>query len=78
VLIAREPCPLHARKLLGKKGKRTAFVPETTDSVRDCVSRLACPAFRVDGEEVSVDENACSGCMVCLQITTDIKTKGTA
>ena len=33
-----------------------------------CLEELACPAFYRNGEDVAVDENLCTGCMVCLQV----------
>lgn len=75
VLIAREPCPLHARRLLGKKFVQTAYVAEQTESVRQCVNTLACPAFSLNNDKVVIDEAACSGCMFCLQVADGIKAR---
>ncbi len=76
VLVAREACIIHARRILKQKPVQTAYVPETTDSVRSCLEKLACPAFAVgqDGG-IAIDETSCTGCMVCLQVSKDIKAK---
>jgi indolepyruvate ferredoxin oxidoreductase alpha subunit len=73
VLIAREPCPLHARRVLGAKKNQVAYVAAQSEAVNACVSSLACPAFEVVDGAVAVSESACSGCMFCLQIASDIK-----
>lgn len=75
VLIAREPCIIHARRILGKKPVQAAYVPEVTDSVRNCLETLACPSFKVVEGGVIVDETTCTGCMVCLQVSKDIKAR---
>ncbi|MFW5487226.1 MAG: indolepyruvate ferredoxin oxidoreductase subunit alpha [Desulfovibrio sp.] len=75
VLIARDPCPLHARRLMGKKFVQVAYVAEQTDSVRQCLKNLACPAFTVEGEEVVINEAVCIGCMFCLQVADGIKAR---
>ncbi len=59
---------LYARRALGKKRKTVAVVKEQGQEVERCFRELACPAFmKVEGK-FSVDENLCSGCMLCLQI----------
>jgi indolepyruvate ferredoxin oxidoreductase alpha subunit len=73
VLIAKEPCPLHARRLMGKTFPKVARVENQTPAVRECLETLACPAFHARGEEIHIDQSLCTGCMVCLQITSDIK-----
>ncbi len=78
VLIAREACPLHARRLEGRKVTRVAYVAQQGEDVRACLETLACPAFSLvggAGGEVRIDEDQCSGCMVCLQMAPGIKTK---
>lgn len=67
VLIAEEPCVLYARRKLGKGRPRVAeVVRQGAEAVR-CLEELACPAFCRNGDEVSVDESLCTGCMFCLQ-----------
>lgn len=78
VLIAREACPLHARRLAGRKVSRVAHVAEQGDDVLACLKNLACPAFFMTNGEVRIDEDMCSGCMVCLQMAPGIKTKDRA
>ncbi len=68
VILAQEPCMLYARRALGKKRKTVAVVKEQGQEVERCFRELACPAFmKVEGK-FSMDENLCSGCMLCLQI----------
>lgn len=67
VLIAEEPCVLYARRKLGKGRPRVAeVIRQGAEAVR-CLEELACPAFCRNGDEVSVDESLCTGCMFCLQ-----------
>lgn len=67
VLIAEEPCVLYARRRLGKGRPRVAeVIRQGAEAVR-CLEELACPAFCRNGDEVSVDESLCTGCMFCLQ-----------
>jgi indolepyruvate ferredoxin oxidoreductase alpha subunit len=68
VLIAAEPCPLHAKKTLGHSFPRVAVVAEQSDDLTACVRQLACPAFAADDDGVRIDETLCTGCMVCLQV----------
>ena len=35
---------------------------------RECIDRLGCPAFYLEGERVRIDEALCVGCAVCAQI----------
>jgi len=76
VLIARAPCPLHERRIRGKKTDRVAHVVRQGEDVQACVATLGCPAFVIAGEEVHISEDQCSGCMVCLQIAPGIKARG--
>ncbi|THB70498.1 MAG: indolepyruvate ferredoxin oxidoreductase subunit alpha [Desulfovibrio sp.] len=75
VLIAREPCVLFARRALRKTPKVTAYVAEQGPEVEACLEKLACPAFYRDGSDVAVDAEQCTGCMVCSQITNNIKAR---
>lgn len=75
-LITRAPCVIHAHRILKRQPAQTACVPKTTESVRNCLDTLACPAFTVSQDgEITIDETSCKGCMVCLQISKDIKVK---
>ncbi|MGE4552448.1 MAG: indolepyruvate ferredoxin oxidoreductase subunit alpha [Desulfovibrionaceae bacterium] len=75
VLIAREPCPLHARRVYKKKPTQTAYVAEGCDNCTDCLSQLACPAFELCDGAVKINEQVCAGCMLCLQICEHIKAR---
>jgi indolepyruvate ferredoxin oxidoreductase alpha subunit len=68
VVIAEEPCVLFARRTLGKpRGARVRVVEQGAET-RRAAERLACPAFVQKDGLVSVDEAACTGCMVCAQL----------
>jgi indolepyruvate ferredoxin oxidoreductase alpha subunit len=73
VLIAEEPCPLYARRILGVKRSKIAVVRKTSQASLDCLNELACPAFYMEGEEVRINPDSCAGCMVCVQICDEIK-----
>ncbi len=75
VIIAEEPCVLFARRTLGKKQNTVAYVSEDHPSVRECLEELACPAFYLQGDQVGIDENQCTGCMLCVQVCDYIKAK---
>ena len=68
VIIAEEPCVLYARRRLKKTAAQVAYVAEQGADAQRCLEELACPAFYRNGEDVAVDENLCTGCMVCLQV----------
>ena len=68
VIIAEEPCVLYARRRLKKAAVQVAYVAEQGADAQRCLEELACPAFYRNGEDVAVDENLCTGCMVCLQV----------
>lgn len=73
VLIAEEPCPLFAKRTLGKKYAQIAYVADTCTNRRDCLNKLACPAFFVEENKVRINPSLCSGCMLCLQLCGHIK-----
>ncbi|SHN51688.1 indolepyruvate ferredoxin oxidoreductase subunit alpha [Desulfovibrio litoralis] len=75
VILVEEPCVLFARRTMKRKPKSAAYVVEQSDSVKNCFATLACPSFRKDKNGFSIDTNQCAGCMVCLQISKDIKAK---
>ncbi|WP_432737039.1 indolepyruvate ferredoxin oxidoreductase subunit alpha [Maridesulfovibrio sp. FT414] len=75
VLIAKDPCPLFARRTLGKKPARAAYVENQTEEVLTVMEELACPAFEKTAGGVEINEILCSGCMLCLQLTKDIKAR---
>lgn len=75
VLLAEEPCVLFARRTMRKQRAQTAYVAEQGEGVARCVEQLACPAFYREEGRIEVDESQCSGCMVCVQVTKDIKAR---
>ncbi len=75
VLIAEDPCALFARRTLKHKPKTVAYVVEQGEDVERCLEQLACPAFYRKDDVVAIDENLCTGCMVCVQVTDSIKAR---
>jgi indolepyruvate ferredoxin oxidoreductase alpha subunit len=67
VIISQELCVLYANSL--KLPRRKPFhVSDKCKDHRDCMSRLACPAFYVWNDRIKIDANLCTGCAVCAQI----------
>lgn len=78
VLIAQDPCPLFARRVLGQKSPRKAYVlPEFArdPQVVKISAGLGCPAFSILDGLVSIDEQQCTGCMLCVQLSPHIKAR---
>ena len=75
VIIAREPCPLHARRVYGAKVTRVAVVSDSCDQCGRCLDELACPAFHKTSGKVEINPLLCGGCMLCLQVCTHIKAR---
>ncbi len=80
VLISKSPCPLHERRMTGKKQKVVFAVEESCDLCRQCLEELGCPAFVWDeagpaGACIRIDPALCAGCSVCSQICSSIKPK---
>ncbi len=73
VLIAEEPCPLYARRVMGIKRNKIAVVKESGPASLECLNTLACPSFYMEGEKVMINPDSCAGCMVCIQICDEIK-----
>jgi indolepyruvate ferredoxin oxidoreductase alpha subunit len=73
VLIAEEPCPLYARRMLGQKKTQKAKVLDSCDGCMECIDTLACPAFYVQNEKVHINPGQCAGCMLCVQICKHIQ-----
>jgi indolepyruvate ferredoxin oxidoreductase alpha subunit len=68
VLIARAPCPLHVRTLPSSKKKRVFHINrDKCRNHRHCITKVACPAIFLKGEEVFIDANRCEGCAFCAQ-----------
>jgi indolepyruvate ferredoxin oxidoreductase alpha subunit len=69
VIISKEFCPLFAKGTGQLKRTRPFHVNrKKCKNHRDCIDNLACPAMYLEGEEVEIDQNLCSGCSVCAQI----------
>ncbi len=67
VVISQEVCTLYARSL--KRPRAKAFrVGDKCRNHRDCIQQLGCPAFYLDGQQVRIDADLCTGCSVCAQI----------
>jgi indolepyruvate ferredoxin oxidoreductase alpha subunit len=75
VIIAREPCVLHARRALKKNAPQTAHVPVQTPEALAALDLVACPAMRREGDCVAVNEGQCAGCMLCLQLSPAFKSR---
>jgi len=73
VLIVEELCVLFSRRVLHKERTQRAYVAQQDDSARACLTSLACPAFRYEDNVIRVDQDTCTGCMVCLQISSSFK-----
>jgi indolepyruvate ferredoxin oxidoreductase alpha subunit len=76
VLIAKEPCPLFARRVLGKKSGQAAYVVEGKE--KQCAhlaDTLACPAFFIQDGRLGINPLICTGCMLCVQTSEHIKAR---
>ena len=69
VIISKEMCPLYARKI-GEFPKRPVYEVdrEKCTNHRDCLTKMACPAFCLDGNQVMINPDLCIGCAVCAQV----------
>ncbi|XPV75413.1 MAG: indolepyruvate ferredoxin oxidoreductase subunit alpha [Desulfovibrio sp.] len=75
VLIAEEPCPLFARRAYGQVRTQIAYVTDGWDESDTVLDDLACPAFYKEDGKMKISEIQCSGCMLCLQVSKNIKAK---
>ncbi|WP_419787373.1 indolepyruvate ferredoxin oxidoreductase subunit alpha [Pseudodesulfovibrio sp.] len=75
VLIAKEPCPLYARRVYKKVAPQIAYVADSCTGRHDCLEKLACPAMYRDGDKAAINPILCNGCMLCLQVCGHIKAK---
>lgn len=68
VVICREPCPLHLKRLV--KAKRPVFAVDADrcTGCRQCLSTFGCPAFQLHEGKVTIDPAQCAGCAVCVQV----------
>jgi indolepyruvate ferredoxin oxidoreductase alpha subunit len=69
VMISQEICPLYARRI-GAAPKRPVYQVDTSKckNHRDCLTKFACPAFYLEGEQVLINPDLCIGCAVCAQV----------
>lgn len=68
VIISEEMCALFGKATKQIKKARPFYVNhEKCNNHRVCVHKLACPAMYLDGEQVEINEDLCTGCMVCAQ-----------
>ncbi len=81
VIVAKAPCPLYERRMLGKKTKRGFVVgPECNTDCTECTDTFGCPALYRNlsaGAETTmiIDQNLCIGCGVCIQFCKKIRPK---
>ena len=75
VLIVEEPCVLFAARTLKKGRTQVSYVAVQDESARICAETLACQAFRRVGDNIDVDPDLCSGCMVCIQVSPSFKAR---
>ncbi len=81
VILAKAPCPLYERRILGSKPKRKFVVgPECNTDCTMCVDSFGCPAlYRNTDPDVettmTIDQQLCIGCGVCIQICNKIRPK---
>jgi len=69
VIISKELCPLFAKATGQFKKTRPFYVnSDKCKNHRDCISLLACPAMYLEGEQVEINRNLCTGCSVCAQV----------
>ncbi len=71
VVIARRPCLMdHARRETRKTLGHHPVVTEKCEGCGFCLKYFECPAFIFHGEKeaVSIDENVCAACGVCVYV----------
>ena len=64
LIVARSPCPLHARKSVGPARR---VDQELCKKCKACL-RLGCPAIEWANDEIRVNELLCGGCTLCEQV----------
>jgi len=68
VIISKEMCALFGKATKQIKKARPFYINhEKCKNHRVCVQKLACPAMYLDGEQVEINKDLCTGCMVCAQ-----------
>jgi len=72
VLIAKAGCPLYEKTRPGYR-KKHAFQVNAAKclSHKDCVGKIACPAFYVSDGRVKIDTDRCTGCTLCVQVCSE-------
>ena len=75
VLIAEEICPLHARRIKKNNKTQRAYVAETWTKNDTVLEDIACPAFYSENGIMKINPILCAGCMLCLQVSPNIKAK---
>jgi indolepyruvate ferredoxin oxidoreductase alpha subunit len=67
VIISKEMCTLYSKSLKKPMGK-PFYISDKCKNHRVCVNELACPAFFIKDNRVTIDPVMCAGCAVCAQI----------
>lgn len=75
VIIAEEPCVLFARRSLKKTKPQTAYVAVQGPETLKVAAEYACPAFNQRDGVLEIDESLCTGCMLCMQISSNFKAR---
>jgi indolepyruvate ferredoxin oxidoreductase, alpha subunit len=78
VLIAEEPCPIHARRVKKAVKAAVASVAGDPGGCQEVMDAVACPAFYLDNGRFAINEAQCTGCMLCAQLCKEIKAKAKA
>ena len=69
VIISREICPLFAKATGQGKKPRPFYINQSKcENHRDCITKLACPAMYLEGDQVEINKYLCIGCSVCAQV----------
>lgn len=67
VIITKQPCALIKEV---QKERRDLYCQVNQDKCRKCKAclRVGCPAISLKEGKITIDENQCNGCTVCLQV----------
>ncbi len=69
VIISKEICPLYAKAIGQDKKLKSFYVNlDKCKNHRDCITKLACPAMYLEGDQVEINKYLCIGCSVCAQV----------
>jgi len=68
VIISRDLCVLWAPRLRGTK-KSVSFTVDQEKCKKhlDCIKKVGCPALFLEGGQVMINHNSCTGCSICAQ-----------